>query len=171
MSKEIEDQVDLILKNCEVTYLATHAGQRKRDGWDCDAWLVSFTLRDGRAEHEEFDYFTGLGHRKPDDSAMAKMSAQSLRNVSKRMIAWEDHYKRFPGKVVRPHAAGVLHSLLLDADAAEQSFASWCSELGYDTDSRKALATYEACQANSDKLCRVFDRVAREALREALQDY
>lgn len=171
MSKEIEDRVELILKNCQVTYLATHVGQRNRDGWDCDAWLVSFTLRDGRAAYEEFDYFTGLGHRKPDDSAMAKMSAHSLRNVSKRMLAWEDHYKRFPDKVVRPHAAGVLHSLLWDSDASEQSFASWCSDLGYDTDSRKALVMYEACQVNADKLCRVFDRDARAALREALQEY
>ena len=44
-----------------------------------------------------------------------------------------------------PDAAGVLSSLLLDAAADEQSFEDWCSEFEYDTDSRKAEKTYQAC--------------------------
>lgn len=171
MSEKARADVERILKNCEVTYSATYAGEKNRDGWKCDAWSVAFTLRDGRAAHEEFDYFTGLGHRKPDESAMARMSAYSLRKVNKRMLAWAEHYKRYPDKPVTPHAADVLYSLILDSGAASQTFADWCADFGYDTDSRKALATYEACQQNADKLRRVFDRVAIDALSAALQDY
>lgn len=172
MSDEARKQVELILKKCEVTFAAVHTGEKNRDGWKCDGWGVSFTKRDQFGlTYEQFEYFTGIGHRKPDDSAMAKLSAYSLRNVSKRTLAWETHYKSFPDKPFAPHSADVLYSLILDSSAVGQSFNSWCSDFGYDTDSRKAEATYRACQENADKLARLFDSVAREALQTALQDY
>jgi len=174
MSDSIRAAVSAILESAEVTFSAIYRGERKgalggthsMDKWDC-----AFTLRDGRAAHEEFEYFTGLGHRKPHASKMAKISARSLAKVSKRMLAWEQHYKKWPDQPQQPHAADVLHSLIMDASAAEQTFESWCNEYGYDTDSRKALATYEACQQNADKLRRVFSRDVLAQLAEALQDY
>lgn len=165
---EAKQQVESILENHGVTFTATLVGPQTRDGWECDAWNVSFVRGD---VSERFDYFTGTGHRKANDSAMAKRSAHALRNVSKRMLAWKEHYKRYPDKPVAPHPADVLQSLILDASVVGQSFASWCSDYGYDTDSRKAFAIYEACQANADKFARVFDGAAREALEVALRDY
>lgn len=53
-----------------------------------------------------------------------------------------------------PSAADVLACLLSDASCAESSFEDWCSDLGYDADSRKALSTYEACKATAVKLAR-----------------
>jgi hypothetical protein len=167
MSDEARAQVSRILENCKVAYEAVLIGERVRDGWKCDAWRVTFSRL---KIVEDFDYFTGVGLRETNSSAMAKMSARSLRNVSKHALAWANHYKRFPGKPVAPHAADVLYSVILDSSASEQTFASWCDDFGYDTDSRKALATYEACQENSDRLAKVFDHVARDALAEALQD-
>lgn len=41
-----------------------------------------------------------------------------------------------------PTAAGVLDCLLSDASSASESFEDWCGNYGYDTDSRKALASY-----------------------------
>lgn len=43
-----------------------------------------------------------------------------------------------------PTVAEVLDCLASDASGADQSFEDWCSDLGYDTDSRSAERTYNA---------------------------
>lgn len=70
-----------------------------------------------------FEYYTGIGHR--------------------------DKKTDRPQK---PELSGVLSSLALDAMACDESFNDWCSNFGFDTDSRKALETYLACQENASKL-------------------
>jgi hypothetical protein len=59
-----------------------------------------------------------------------------------------------------PTAEGCLDCLLSDAQAGEQSFEEFCSEWGYDEDSRKAERTHGACQ-----------RVAREMRRLLGDDF
>lgn len=44
-----------------------------------------------------------------------------------------------------PTSADVVSCLLSDASCAYGSFEDFCSDLGYDTDSRKAYRTYKAC--------------------------
>lgn len=152
-SDNIRAEVERIAAAAGVTYTVTYLGQRKRDGWDCDEWACRLTktyadngyVIDTRTE--DFEFFTGLGLRK------------------------KSAYRHLPGTPQPPHIADLLHSLILDSDASTQSFASWCDELGYDSDSRKALATYEACQRNTDKLHRIFDANDIAALQTALQDY
>jgi hypothetical protein len=53
-----------------------------------------------------------------------------------------------------PSADQVLEALLLDASGIESArdFADWCSEYGYDTDSRKAERIYKACQRQAERL-------------------
>lgn len=48
-----------------------------------------------------------------------------------------------------PTAADVLNCLLSDASSVENtgSFEEWCSDFGYNTDSRKAERAYKACEA------------------------
>ena len=55
-----------------------------------------------------------------------------------------------------PDAEDVLESLLSDASGIEnaRSFEDWADEYGYDTDSRKALATYELTRDQTAKLRR-----------------
>ncbi len=53
---------------------------------------------------------------------------------------------------VDPTAADVLDCLASDASGAEQSFEDWCSDYGYDTDSRKAEKTYKACVSIRERL-------------------
>jgi hypothetical protein len=55
-----------------------------------------------------------------------------------------------------PTAAEVLACLISDAQSVEsaRSFEDWCGDLGYDSDSRKAEATYKACEATGGKLRR-----------------
>ena len=78
---------------------------------------------------------------------------------------------RVGGVPVRPTAASVLCCLLSDADSADQSFADWCSDFGYDTDSRKALDTYIACGEIARGLRKVFSPEQLAHLRELLEDY
>ena len=74
-----------------------------------------------------------------------------------------------PDKPLKPKLDDVLHALVMDASACEQSFEDWCSELGYSDDSIKALETYRECQKNADKLCKAGINVKAE--RERLADY
>lgn len=59
---------------------------------------------------------------------------------------------RKKGKPTKPALGDVLYALVLDASACEDSFEDWCSNYGYDTDSRKALDTYLDCQENAHRL-------------------
>ena len=72
---------------------------------------------------------------------------------------------------IPPTAAEVLYCLLSDASATGQCFADWASDFGYDTDSRKALAIYEACCATGVALRDVFTHAQRAELSELLQEY
>lgn len=73
-------------------------------------------------------------------------------------------------KPVTPELSAVLSCLVLDAAAASESFEDWCSELGYDSDSRKALETYLECQ-NTALEMRKAKIYLNDDLREFLQQY
>lgn len=53
-----------------------------------------------------------------------------------------------------PDAASVMECLASDASsvANARGFEDWCSEYGYDTDSRKAERTFKTCAAQTAKL-------------------
>ena len=151
-----------ILDDAGVTYAVLHVGKTTRDGWECDAWRVTFT-RDAPSAVESFDYFTGLGHRSPAPKPYDGGPAPR-RNT----LMWESLEKQ--RKPIAPSATSVLSCLILDADASDQSFAGWASGFGYDPDSRKALALYLACQQTAAQLRSLFG-VHLQALQEALADY
>jgi hypothetical protein len=145
MTEAIKNQVANILGDADVDFSAIYSCSREKahgEGWAHDVWEVAFTHHNGSPTvREVFEFKTGAGLRK-DSRPQA------------------------------PSAADVLYCLLLDAEGATgESFPDWCETYGYDSDSRKALATYLECQAVSITLRRVFDHKTREALREALQDY
>ncbi len=89
---------------------------------------------------QKFDYFTGAGLV---DKATGKPNKLKLDDV--------------------------LHSLVMDASACEQSFEDWCADFGSDSDSIRALETYRACQKNAAKLRKAGVNI--EAERERLADY
>lgn len=51
-----------------------------------------------------------------------------------------------------PTAMDVLGCLASDASGAGESFEEWCSNFGYDADSRKAKRTYDAVKSQTSKL-------------------
>ncbi len=74
------------------------------------------------------------------------------------------------GKPQKPELSSILYSLVTDASACDESFDDWCSNFGYDTDSRKALETYLSCQESVSKLHKAGVCITEE-LREFLQEY
>lgn len=67
-------------------------------------------------------------------------------------------------KGVAPTLANVLSCLADDASSTQGSFEDWCSELGFDADSRKAERTYKAVERNAEKLRTLLGDSAYETL-------
>jgi hypothetical protein len=62
--------------------------------------------------------------------------------------------QRTPVSVPNPSLLEVCYSLTSDAQSGAESFEDFCSNFGYDTDSRKARKTWKACQKIAFKLGR-----------------
>lgn len=135
-SKEIETAIAALLHRHGITYSARLVGERTTDDWTHDEWRVMF-----RHKGKEFvtEYRTGTGHRTKDKFGREK--------------------------AVAPKAADVLHSLCLDARLGQDTFPEFCANLGYDEDSRKALASYLECQEIGSKL-----RLLGHALLQEISD-
>ena len=153
--------------NKEFNFSSVHAGLVPDDTNSRlhDRWLVTIN-------GQQFDYFTGIGHRKHNYALINKrMHADILyarvknpTSVNVQRIIEHDT------KAVPPKLDDVLYCLITDSEACSETFESWCSNLGFDTDSRKAMDTYLACQKNGEKL-RKAGVTDIEAAREAFQDY
>lgn len=158
-----EKNVSDYLQAAGVDYSSRLLGETKRDDWTCDEWRICFK-RDGK-QSIETTYYTGTGYRKSARSMPADIARLGSRIIAR--VEWEKHNL----KPVQPEVASVLHSLILDAQGAEQPFDYWCDEYGYDQDSRKALATYDACCAIRRQVNAFFSSEEREQLRAMLEDY
>lgn len=77
--------------------------------------------------------------------------------------------RAYAGKL--PQLVDVLYSLVMDAGYVRhgQTFEDFCSELGLDTDSRKAEATYDGCREEWNLLATLG--INFEEAEEAFSDY
>jgi hypothetical protein len=66
-----------------------------------------------------------------------------------------------------PDVWSLIDCLVMDSDALDYSFPDWADNFGYDSDSIKAKATYDACQANAFKIRELFDL---DAVRNYLEE-
>lgn len=69
-----------------------------------------------------------------------------------------------------PESSDVMACLISDAHAGAQSFEEFCSEFGYDEDSRSAERTWKACQRVADQLERLFGADYRAAMGTDWED-
>lgn len=129
--------------------------------WDTDTprtvdqWRVTISSRAG---FHSFDYFTGLGLRTKTYSGYGRK--------------WDAMRKKhFDDKPKKPKVADVLHSLIMDASAADENFDDWCDNFGLSSDSIKALNTYKACLDIARALRKHFSPDTLRTVRELLQDY
>jgi hypothetical protein len=112
-----------------------------------------------------FEYRTGLGHLKTNKTRKGTPLSDLVRldnltqgqkiELTKKPYAMQYVYE-LDGitdiYAVKPKLEDVLESLLLDASCSNESFEDFCSNCGYDTDSRRALDNYLKCQENGVKL-------------------
>jgi len=136
----------------------------KSDDWHETAQKFIFTIKG-----KTFEYYTGIGHRE------CAVSWSRERDEYKRLkhANLTDHgLKEFIklSRATMPSLDDLFYSLVMDSSAADQTFSDWCSDFGYDTDSRKALQTYEACQESAVKL-RDLTTATLDQLREYFQNY
>lgn len=115
--------------NAYFDYEARYLGERKEGKWTHDAWTLIIN-------GVQIDYKTGTG----------------LREVSKYS---RDHWAYKEPKPKAPKVDDVIYSLLSDYRLAQDTFEDFCANTGYDTDSRKALETYLACQESGQKLLKI----------------
>lgn len=183
-SEDARRIVDERLSEWGVAYAAHYAGERvKRDlgndpkGQTVDAFRVIFG-------DWETDFYMGTGNRELS-KAHAEMSQVGLIRAAfgwghnngtynprserdRRMLA---KAKEALKKPVNPTAADVLYCLLSDAEACDMSFSDWCDTFGADSDSIKALSTYQACERAGRELSRTFNHARVAELRAILQNY
>lgn len=77
----------------------------------------------------------------------------------------QGYYSQGSAHTKLPTCEDILNALALDTNCIEStSFDSWCGEFGYDTYSRKAYQTYEACMKEYKQLEQVFSRKQLEEL-------
>ena len=115
-------------------------------------WSVDLTGPNGKTITTE--YHTGKAHRKIGQIAIPHRPT---------LHQWQQ------SKPTQPKLVDVIHSIVLDADAANQTFEDWCGDCGYDPDSRKALDTYLACQAGALNLRSIGANIP--ALSDLLANY
>lgn len=89
----------------------------------------------------------------PEDWPNARGWAVTLRYKRRRLTV---PFYQGPAITKDPSAADVIYCLCSDARAGELTFEEFCSEFGYDVDSRKAERTWRACRETAPKLRRLL---------------
>jgi hypothetical protein len=114
-------------------------------GFDSDRGTVNCTVA---INDETFSYFLGKGHikltrhKKADQLTVLMLREDKL----KHRLVKDDMDKIHHLTVIdTPKIESVLECLFLDSDAHDYSFSEWCDNCGYDNDSIKARAMYDAC--------------------------
>lgn len=167
MSETVETKVAEFLATQNIKFSVAGGIATKRDDWECDAWITSFSrVRNGKTVSFNSDYYTGIGHRQ-----LTAYGKVQIRNTGKSSARYIESIKRAHSKAVAPKAAGVLYSLLSDASSAEGNFLDWCADFGADPDSIKALHTYNACSETLAKIRSFFTTEERETMQSMLEDY
>ena len=85
--------------------------------------------------------------------------------IKNRVDSWLSVTPKMPTK------SDILHALILDAEALDDSFINWCDNFGYDSDSIKALNIYNLCCEYGKKLKSCFSNEEIKNIAEQLQDY
>lgn len=162
-SSEIEQAVIELLVKHKIQYSINAAGVGlKRDNWVCDGWTIELS-NGGKSQY--FEFFTGIGHRVVPSLYRFQITREYR---GSRMLASKLAEQAKP---TRPGITSVLHSLVIDAQAINESFSNWCDNFGYDSDSIKSLNTYNTCCENAKKLQHVIPRNVISELSEIVSNY
>jgi hypothetical protein len=148
-----------------------HSKSRNAKEAKCLNWKVTLSVK-GR-EVLTTDYSAGVAHCPSYSDQWNNMCISAQEKVEHECeMGTNWHVYPTSRKPILPKMADVLSSLVTDASAINAgSFEEWCSEMGADSDSRKAEATYTACLKIGLQMQRAFGMVGMEQLQKACQDY
>jgi hypothetical protein len=165
---------------------STEATGIVKEDWPCLAYTVTLSYQ-GRGILTTA-YHLGTGHVSREDIARVSDNYSTpARYAAYYVTVLRKPYAKFVDqngwvaavayaanrRNVKPHLADVLHSLCVDSTPyfAHSTFEDWAGEYGYDTDSRKALATYEQCIDTGRKLARALPADVLEQVQALTADY
>lgn len=128
----------------EVSSVRTDHNVNMNDSQGMDHWKVTLTRRAATGKR--------YNARKDGNAIVARMTLTFSQGSG-----WNG---------AEPKAKDVLECLGSEAGAfyTEPSFEDWCSDYGYDTDSRRALQTFKACKHQTERLRRFLGADLFEAL-------
>jgi uncharacterized radical SAM superfamily protein len=190
MAEYTKEQIERIVQNMGLTvesvFVPFSGSRNKAEKSPSLNWRVT-VKRDGR-EVLTTDYSAGCAHAPSYKQTYGKRTIED-RERELRVdwecengfpairIVWEGRTHRILGMQgdkhrIQPKALDVLHSLAMESDVLDAGgFESWASELGFDTDSRKAEQTYRACLDIALKLRAALGDSGLQDLRNAFQGY
>lgn len=157
----IDAAVDKALADWGIPFSARYMGEDDRDPDPERAIMDHWHVTVGKYRT---DFYTGIGLRGPTPAPAAGRPAPRRGTLAHEQLERQR-------KPVKPTAAAVLHCLLADAEAVDMSFYDWAGNLGYNGDSIKDRATYDACCECGWAMRREFTRSQMDELRDLLQDY
>ena len=147
-----------------------HATAKKGEKpWRLLNWRVWLQV-DGRDVVGPFDYSSGV-------AACPSYTQRETIDVKKAVDYEIEHGLAFAGSFrrgngIHPAIEDVLYSLSGVAGVlTSNGFEDWCSDLGFDADSIKAKATYDACADIAFKMVRAFGFDGMTSLGAACEGY
>lgn len=125
------------------TFVPQSQSRNAKDKQPSLNWRV-VVKRDGRTLIET-DYMQGIAHVPGYRDQRNAFDRRAYTDASEKGT-----YPRGAGNWTRaaipqPSAVDIMYSLVSDAQCGDNTFADFCVEFGYDSDSRKAEATWRAC--------------------------
>ena len=179
MSQEIKNQVAQILEanNIKLVYEFVPFSKSRNKADKSPSLNYKVKVLKGEREVLETDYMMGCAHCpgyknfKPNSFNQNQVIKAECETGFKHNIFANQTLVKTKS-AIRPHAADVFYSLVLDSDVIEySSFEDWAGCFGYDADSRKAEKIYRDCLDIALKLKNGIGDAVLNELREALQDY
>ena len=120
-----------------------------------DKWTVTVSYKDHSYSTQ---YSAGIGHRKLITS-VKKERNQYWNNITHSYKNEREACNAQWLKLIPPTLSDVMYCLLVDARCVEGTFEDYCSEFGIDSDSRKALDVYLACQETRTAIIKMLGSV------------
>lgn len=174
---ENTDELQTFIDKLGIEYNADFIPARQTDRPDQINWQVALRVNKNWVR---VHYSQGVGHLPGYKQTIGRQCiADSVRqkDIISEGIQHGNALKfsrnGFPSrkKLEKPSIKDILYSLVSDADALQYIFEDWVGMFGYDTDSMKAKAVYDACIAEGISLRNMIGQGNINKLNELFQDY
>lgn len=168
--QEIKDLMAELKLSVEAEFIPWSKSRNYKKGGNMGLNYKVTLFKDGRVILKDVDYGMGIGHCPSYvQSWTGKMSMDEAEAIKRECETGRNQKTRGEIKL---DPVDFMYSIVSDADAIDAGgFEDWCSNLGYDTDSRKAEEIYKICVDYGLKLRSALGEAALTKLKEAFQDY